>query len=76
SGGSCRSIPEFNITLALTQCSRLLSRFGGHAQAAGFTLPTKNLPHLTQRLSQLATSQLAGLDLRPSLDIDAEVTLP
>ncbi len=74
--GSCRSIPEFNIINALNQCSRLLSRFGGHSQAAGFTLPTKNLPHLTQRLSQIAASQLAGLDLRPSLNIDAEVTLP
>ncbi|MBA7479846.1 Single-stranded-DNA-specific exonuclease RecJ [subsurface metagenome] len=76
SSGSCRSIPEFNIILALNQCSSLLSHFGGHSQAAGFTLPTKNLTHLTQRLSQLATTQLAGVDLRPQLDIDAEVTLP
>ncbi len=76
SSGSCRSIPEFNIILALNQCSSLLSHFGGHSQAAGFTLPTKNLTHLNQRLSQLATTQLAGVDLRPQLDIDAEVTLP
>jgi len=76
SSGSCRSIPEFNIILALNQCSRLLSQFGGHSQAAGFTLPTKNLARLKQRLSQLATTQLAGVDLRPQLDIDAEVTLP
>ncbi len=76
SGGSCRSIPEFDIIAALNQCSRLLSRFGGHSQAAGFTLLTKNLPRLKQWLSQLAATQLAGLDLRPSLDIDAEVTLP
>ena len=34
------------------------------------------MTHLTQRLSQLATTQLAGVDLRPQLDIDAEVTLP
>jgi len=76
SSGSCRSLPEFNIILALNQCSRLLSHFGGHSQAAGFSLPTKNLTHLTQRLSQLATTQLDGVDLRPQLDIDAEVTLP
>jgi len=76
SSGSCRSIPEFNIILALNQCSRLLSQFGGHSQAAGFTLPTRNLPRLKQYLSQLATEQLAGADLRPQLDIDAEVTLP
>ena len=76
SSGSCRSIPEFNIILALNQCSSLFSQFGGHAQAAGFVLPTRNLPRLQQSLLEMATSQLAGVDLRPKLDIDAEVTLP
>ncbi len=76
SSGSCRSIPQFNIIQALNQCSSLLSQFGGHSQAAGFTLPTKNLARLEHNLSQLATTELAGADLRPQLDIDAEVTLP
>ena len=74
--GSCRSIPEFNIIAALNQCRRLLSQFGGHSQAAGFTLPTRNLARLQESLLQLATTQLAGVDLRPRLDIDAEVALP
>ncbi len=76
STGSCRSIPEFNIILALNQCSSLFTQFGGHSQAAGFTLPTKNLPRFQQTLSQLAVTQLAEVDLRPHLDIDAEVVLP
>ena len=76
SSGSCRSIPEFNIIVALNQCSHLLSQFGGHSQAAGFTLPTKNLARLQETLLQLATTQLAGVDLRPRLDIDTEITLP
>ncbi|MFC1593033.1 single-stranded-DNA-specific exonuclease RecJ [Candidatus Omnitrophota bacterium] len=76
SSGSCRSIPEFNIVLALSHCSNLFSHFGGHSQAAGFTLPTENLEHLKQALLQLATDQLAGVDLCPHLNIDAEVTLP
>ncbi len=75
SSGSCRSIPEFNITAALNQCRHLLSQFGGHSQAAGFTLPTKNLPRLQAGLLQLAAAEIAGADLRPYLDIDAEVTL-
>lgn len=75
STASCRSIPEFNIIQALNECRSLLSRFGGHERAAGFTLPTKNLPHLWERLSKLAETQLAGLELRPRLDIDTEVTL-
>jgi len=76
SSGSCRSIPEFNIIAALTRFSNLLSRFGGHAQAAGFTLPTKNLVRLEQNLLEMATNQLAGIDLQPRIDIDAEITLP
>ncbi len=76
SSGSCRSIPEFNIILALNQSSNLFSQFGGHPQAAGFIIPTRNLPQLQQNLLELATTQLAGVDLRPRLDIDAEVTLP
>jgi len=76
SSGSCRSIPEFNIIQALNQCGNLLTQFGGHSQAAGFTLPTENLARFKQCLSQLAATQLEGVDLRPHLDIDAEVVLP
>ncbi len=75
SNGSCRSIPEFNIVQALNQCRHLFTNFGGHPQAAGFTLPTKNLPHLKAALLELATAELAGVDLRPHLDIDAEIKL-
>jgi single-stranded-DNA-specific exonuclease len=76
SGGSCRSIPEFNIIHALNQCRSLFSHFGGHSRAAGFTLPTKNLPRLEQNLLKIATTQLEGVELRPHLDVEAEVTLP
>jgi single-stranded-DNA-specific exonuclease len=76
SSGSGRSIPEFNIIKALTECRQLISHFGGHSQAAGFTLPTENLPQLQEKLAKLAAEQLAEADLRPQLDIDARVALP
>ena len=76
SSGSCRSIPEFNIIDALSQQRKLLSDFGGHSQAAGFTLPTKNLPRLEKALLDLATTELTGVELQPRLDIEAEVSLP
>ena len=75
SRASCRSIPEFNITAALDQCSELLVRYGGHAAAAGFTVTNSNLESLQQRLRQIATHQLEGLELLPTLSIDAEVDL-
>ncbi|MFC2056473.1 single-stranded-DNA-specific exonuclease RecJ, partial [Chloroflexota bacterium] len=75
SGGSCRSIPEFDIISALNQCSHLLTHFGGHSRAAGLGLRTKNLPRLQQELIELAATELAEVDLRPKVDIDAEVML-
>jgi single-stranded-DNA-specific exonuclease len=74
--GSCRSIPEFDIIAALNRCSRFFTRYGGHAAAAGFTMPTKNLPELEQELTALAKDRLSGVELRPHLEIDALITLP
>jgi single-stranded-DNA-specific exonuclease len=75
SRGSCRSIPEFNITKALDQCSDLLVKYGGHSAAAGFTVTNAKLEPLQQRLRQIATQQLEGQELLPTLSIDAEVDL-
>ncbi|MBI2304020.1 MAG: single-stranded-DNA-specific exonuclease RecJ [Chloroflexi bacterium] len=75
SRGSARSIPEFNIGSAIDGCGHLLLRFGGHAQAAGFTIPTCNISAFHQHLLELAGERLVGVDLRPRLAIDAQVEL-
>lgn len=51
--GSCRSYGDFHILNALKspECVDLFTRCGGHAFAAGFDLPQKNLPLLRQRLN-------------------------
>ncbi|GMR11248.1 MAG: single-stranded-DNA-specific exonuclease RecJ [Anaerolineae bacterium] len=72
--GSARSIPEFHITEALQACDDLLLRFGGHAQAAGFSLLAENRQAFVARLSELAAERLDGLDLRPRLELDASVS--
>ncbi len=76
SHGSCRSIREFDIIAALNRFDGLMTRYGGHAAAAGFTLPTSKLPQLKEGLEALAAEQLSGVELLPRLDIDARVTLP
>ncbi len=73
--GSARSIQEFDLMAALKTCHHLLTKYGGHARAAGFNVPTRDLPQLQKNLRLLATEQLTGLDLRPHINIDAEVTL-
>jgi single-stranded-DNA-specific exonuclease len=72
---SCRSIPEFHITHALDECAELLVRHGGHSAAAGFTVHNDKLPELIERLQAIASRQLADLDLRHSLRVDALVSL-
>jgi single-stranded-DNA-specific exonuclease len=75
SRGSCRSIPEFDITAALDECAPLLIRHGGHSAAAGFTIATDKLERLRRRLQAIAAEQLAGVELRPTLKIDAVLPL-
>ena len=75
SHGSARSIPEFSIIDALDECADLLVQHGGHAAAAGFTVPNERLDELADRLRALAAARLSGLDLLPALSVDAEVKL-
>ncbi|MEZ4666803.1 MAG: single-stranded-DNA-specific exonuclease RecJ [Anaerolineae bacterium] len=75
SRASCRSIPQFDITHALDQCAELLVRHGGHAQAAGFTVLNENVALLKSKLMHLADTSLGGQELRPTLEIDAEVNI-
>jgi single-stranded-DNA-specific exonuclease len=72
---SCRSIPGFNITQAIGQCGHLLSHYGGHAQAAGFSLKSDDLPALSTLIAEITKQEMALVDLQPVLKIDAEARL-
>ena len=73
---SARSIPEFNLVEAIADSSALLVRYGGHAQAAGFTVSTARIGDVTERLNAYAAVRLDSLDLSPVLEIDVESRLP
>lgn len=49
--GSGRSIEGYNLFQALFQCKDLFTRFGGHAMAAGLSLPKENIPLLRKKLN-------------------------
>ncbi len=72
SHGSARSIPDFNIVRALDEVADLLTKYGGHAAAAGLTVATEKLEVLRARLHQIAARELADVELVPALTIDAE----
>jgi single-stranded-DNA-specific exonuclease len=73
--GSGRSIAGFDLAAALRECGDLLVRHGGHAMAAGLTVQMENMDALRRRLNELARRSLKPEQLRPPLQLDAEVAL-
>jgi single-stranded-DNA-specific exonuclease len=73
--GSGRSIPAFHLLNALESCAPLFTRFGGHAYAVGFSLPSARLPELQAHLDAYARARLSLADFEPVLNIDAELPL-
>ncbi len=73
--GSGRSIPAFHLLDSLEACTGLFTRFGGHAHAVGFSLPTTRVPELRQRINAYARERLTLADFEPVLHIDAELSL-
>lgn len=73
--GSARSIPSFDIHLGLSRCGEVLTRFGGHKQAAGLSLPAGEIPRFREMISRVVRESLSEEDYAPSLRIDAAVAL-
>ncbi len=72
--GSARTYGNFNIVEALKATSKHLSKFGGHKEAAGLTLETKNLESFKYALEKYADSIIVT-DAADEviLDIDLEL---
>jgi single-stranded-DNA-specific exonuclease len=75
SHGSGRSIPSFHLLHAMESCHELLSRYGGHAHAVGFALPSANVEKLRTHLDGYARARLTPADLEPQLEFDRELPL-
>ena len=73
--GSGRSIRAFHLLEAIESCGTLFSRYGGHAHACGFAMPSANVDELRTRLDEFARARLTPADFDPVLDLDAELPL-
>ena len=72
--GSARSIEGVDLKQALDRCSPYLSRYGGHAMAAGMTLRREMVGEFAKAFAA-AVAQVPHGGGRPSLHIDAEIEL-
>lgn len=57
--GSARSVEGFSIYEALSDCSELLTKFGGHTGAGGFSLEPSNISKFRRQLNDCAEKKYA-----------------
>jgi single-stranded-DNA-specific exonuclease len=73
--GSGRSIAGFHLLEAIESCHAIFTRFGGHAHAVGFSLPSERVEELRTRLTDYAAAHLRQEDLGLALACHAELSL-
>jgi single-stranded-DNA-specific exonuclease len=78
--GSGRSIAGFHLLDAITSAHgseepKLFDRFGGHAHAVGFSMPSTHVALLRTRLSAYAADRVTPELMQQRTEIDAEITL-
>ncbi len=77
--GSGRSVPGFHIRDALSvvaaQHPELISKYGGHAMAAGLTLPEANFPLFAKAFDEEVRRQLREEDLTGRLLSDGSLAI-
>ena len=71
--GSCRSFSRFDMLGALERCAHLMTRFGGHKQAAGLTMDASRIRELRLAVNDVADETLGPDDLMPRLRIDGDL---
>ena len=72
--GSARSVKDFDLYLALTKCSDLLEKFGGHKYAAGLTMDRSNLIAFQKRFEDVVTASMTEELQTPVIEIDLPVS--
>ncbi|MDO5656117.1 MAG: single-stranded-DNA-specific exonuclease RecJ [Flavobacteriaceae bacterium] len=70
---SARSVREFDVHEALSECSDLLDRFGGHMYAAGLTMHEVNLPNFKRKFEQIVAKNITQTQRIPTIEIDTEL---
>lgn len=73
--GSGRSLAGFHLLDAISTCSDLFTRFGGHAHAVGFSLPSARVPELRARMEAHSAEYFPDRGDGPELLYEAELPL-
>lgn len=72
--GLARSIPGYNIHEAISACSPLLHQYGGHAFAAGLTMPLAHMTKFQKKNEKVVSETIMDDLLMPQQTIHALIT--
>ena len=72
--GSARSVKDFDLYEAISACSDLLEKFGGHKYAAGLTMNKSNLPAFQERFEEVVSKTITEEMQTPVVEIDVPIS--
>lgn len=71
--GSARSVGDFDITAALSECEDCLEHYGGHAKAAGLSVSGEKFVIFADKLLEITRRKIKATDLVKEITIDSEI---
>ncbi len=71
--GSARSIKEFDICGAMSECESILDTYGGHKYAAGLSIKANRIEDFKNRFGEILSRDLPDGIPAPSVTIDSEI---
>ncbi len=73
--GSARSVKNFDIHEAITECSQWVEQFGGHKYAAGLSIKAENFDAFSKQFESVVVRDIQEASLLPEVEYDLDISL-
>ena len=73
--GSARSVHGFDLYEAISKCSYLCEKFGGHKYAAGLSIKKENLDTFIKAFEIAVNEKITDDQRSPKIDVDLEISI-
>jgi len=73
--GSARSVKNFDIHEAITECAQWVEQFGGHKYAAGLSIKAENFDSFSEQFESVVVRDIEEASLLPEVEYDLDILL-
>ncbi len=73
--GSARSVRDFDVYEAISKCSHLCEKFGGHKYAAGLSIKKQNIQSFIEGFETAVCEAINADQLLPSIEADLQIEI-